>query len=50
VDVGVLRRRTSALLHAGVPLTLLLDLSEEGGPHSEERYAREGGSADWLAR
>ena len=49
VDVAVLVRRTCALLHAGVPLTLLLDLSDECGPRSQERYAAEGGDASWLA-
>ena len=50
VDVAVLVRCTTALLRAGVPLTLLLDLSDEQGPHSEERYAAEGGDAGWLLR
>lgn len=43
VDVGVLVRHTHQLLAAGVPLTLLLDLADEAGPRSHERYAAEGG-------
>ena len=50
VDVAVLVRRTSALLHAGVPLTLLLDLSDERGPCSALRYGAEGGDAGWVRR
>lgn len=37
-----------ALLAAGVPLTLLLDLALS--PRSEEIAATEGGSASWLRR
>ena len=48
VDVRVLVRRTSELLAAGVPLTLLLDLADERGPHSRTRYADEGGDARWV--
>ena len=48
LDLQVLVRRTSDLLAAGVPLTLLLDLGAADGPHSSQRYATEGGSADWL--
>lgn len=47
-DVPALVRRTHDLLAAGVPLTLLLDLAEDGGPHSREHYAREGGDLSWL--
>ena len=50
VDVAVLVRRTTDLLHAGVPLTLLLDLSDARGPRSAERYEVEGGDAAWLQR
>ena len=50
LEVGVLVRRTCALLQAGVPLTLLLDLSDERGPRSAERYGAEGGDARWLRR
>lgn len=48
VDVAVLVRRTQSLLRAGVPLTLLLDLADEDGPHSRARYAAEGGDVGWL--
>lgn len=48
VDVGVLVERTGALLQAGVPLTLLLDLGEPGGPHSAAVYAAEPGDTSWL--
>ena len=48
LDLQVLVRRTSDLLAAGVPLTLLLDLGDADGPHSSQRYTTEGGSADWL--
>jgi len=42
-----------ALLHQRVPLTLLCDLLEPGGPHSAEIMAVERGSlavdaVDWL--
>ena len=49
VDVPSLTRRTTALLQAGIPLTLLIDLSDPAGPHSQQVYAAEGGSANWLA-
>jgi len=49
VDVGVLVRRTTALLNAGVPLTLLLDLAEPLGPDSAGRFTSEGGDVTWLA-
>lgn len=48
LDLQVLVRRTSDLLAAGVPLTLLIDLGDADGPHSSQRYVTEGGSADWL--
>jgi hypothetical protein len=47
VDVAVLVRRTHALLAAGVPLTLLIDLGDEAGPHSQAHYEAEGGDACW---
>ena len=50
LDLPVLTHRTSQLLREHVPLTLLIDLAEAGGPRSEVRYAQEGGNADWLAR
>ncbi len=40
--------RTSALLAAHVPLTLLLDLADPSGPHSRDLLAEEPGDADWL--
>lgn len=49
VDVAVLVRRTTALLGAGVPLTLLLDLAEPFGPDSAGRFTSEGGDVTWLA-
>lgn len=48
VDVPTLVRRTSALLHAGVPLTLLLDLSEPAGPASRSYYRAEWAATDWI--
>jgi hypothetical protein len=48
VDVAVLVRRTEALLRAGVPLSLLLDLADEDGPRSHTHYLAEGGDAGWL--
>lgn len=48
LDVTALVRRTEALLRAGVPLSLLLDLADEGGTHSRARYTDEGGDAAWL--
>jgi hypothetical protein len=47
-DIAGLVRRTSALLAAGVPLTLLLDLADEAGPRSHDRYAAEGGDLSWV--
>ena len=49
-DVPALVRRTHDLLASGVPLTLLLDLAEDGGPHSRQHYVSEGGDAGWLPR
>ena len=50
VDVGVLVRRTQQLLAAGVPLTLLIDLSDPEGPHSALRFASEQADLDWVPR
>ena len=47
-DVAVLVRRTSALIAAGVPLTLLLDLGEPTGPHSAERFVDEPADVGWV--
>jgi hypothetical protein len=47
-EVAGLVRRTQALLAAGVPLTLLLDLADEAGPRSSARYAVEGGDLSWV--
>jgi hypothetical protein len=49
LDVGVLVRRTHDLLAAGVPLTLLLDLAEDDGPRSQQRYAEEPPELSWLS-
>jgi hypothetical protein len=49
VDVSRLVRRTEALLAAGVPLTLLLDLAEPLGPRSAVLLREEGGDASWLS-
>ena len=49
LDLPAMRERTAALLRAGVPLTLLLDLAAEPGPDSAAVYASEGGDARiWL--
>ena len=48
VDLPLLARRASALLEAGVPLTLLIDLSDPSGPRSHDVYASELGDAAWL--
>jgi len=48
LDLPALTHRTADLLRDHVPLTLLMDLVETGGPRSEVRYADEGGNADWL--
>jgi hypothetical protein len=41
LDVDALVRRTEALLAAGVPLSLLLDLASPTGPDSKALYATE---------
>ena len=48
LDVSVLVRRTQDLLASRVPLTLLIDLAEEAGPRSRQRYADEPAELDWL--
>jgi hypothetical protein len=45
-----LARRTTALLAAHVPLSLLLDLADPAGPRSDELLRTEPGAADWLPR
>jgi len=40
--------RAAALLAAHVPLSLLLDLVDPSGPHSDDLMAAEPGTADWL--
>lgn len=50
LDLPLLTHRTADLLREHVPLTLLLDLADEGDPRSAVRYADEGGDADWLKR
>ena len=49
VDLPLLARRASALLVAGVPLSLLIDLSEPSGPRSHDVYASELADMAWLA-
>ncbi len=41
LDVDAMIRRTEALLAAGIPLSLLLDLAEPAGPDSRALYATE---------
>ena len=48
VDLPLLARRASALLVAGVPLSLLIDLSEPGGPRSHDVYVSEVADTAWL--
>jgi hypothetical protein len=48
VDAAPSTSRGMALLAAGVPLTLLLDLAM--APQSVEIAAAEGGGASWLRR
>lgn len=48
VDLPGLTRRTARLLEAGVPLSLLIDLTDPAGPPSQRAYAEEGGSTDWI--
>ncbi len=48
VDLPSLSRRTTALLEAGVPLTLLIDLTDPAGPRSQQAYTDEGGVTDWI--
>lgn len=49
VDLPLLARRASALLEAGVPLTLLIDLSNPAGPRSREVYESEWADTAWVA-
>lgn len=49
-DADALATRTQALLASHVPLTLLLDLADPGGPHSADLMWNEAGAADWLPR
>ena len=48
VDLPLLARRVSALLEAGVPLTLVMDLSDPSGPRSRDMYANEAADLTWL--
>ena len=48
VELDLLVRRTSALLRAGIPLTLLLDLADPAGPDSAGRFASETADLSWL--
>ena len=48
VDLPLLARRASRLLAAGVPLTLLIDLSDPAGPRSHDMYESEQADLDWL--
>lgn len=41
-------QRASLLLEAGVPLTLLMDLADPAGPHSQDVYAAEPPDLSWL--
>ncbi len=42
--------RTRALLSAGVPLTLLLDLADPAGPDSAGHFDNEPADLSWLRR
>ena len=42
LDVEALVRRTEAMLAAGIPLSLLMDLASPTGPDSRALYASEG--------
>ena len=48
VDLPLLAQRASALLEAGVPLSLLIDLSEPSGPRSREVYESERADLGWV--
>jgi len=59
LHLPVLAQLTMWLLHERIPLTLLLDLSEPGGPNSTALLLAEGGAdltgglcadIDWAAR
>ncbi|HEU0101290.1 MAG TPA: hypothetical protein VFR07_03145 [Mycobacteriales bacterium] len=47
-DGDALAARTGQLLAAHVPLSLLLDLSDPGGPHSRDLFDAEPEAASWL--
>ncbi len=49
-EQDALAGRTEAMLAAHVPLTLLLDLADPDGPHSDDLLHDEPGSSDWLRR
>lgn len=42
--------RTGALLRAGVPLSLLMDLADPAGPRSAELLLTERANGDWVRR
>ena len=48
LDIEGLVRRTNELLAAGVPLTLLMDLTDPAGPHSQALFTQEAGDLSWL--
>lgn len=48
LDIEGLVRRTNDLLAAGVPLTLLMDLTDPAGPHSQALFTDEVGDLSWL--
>ena len=41
-------RDVPALLAAHVPLSLLLDIADPSGPHSDDLLVAEPGCSDWL--
>lgn len=49
-ELAFLAGRTRSLLHAGVPLSLLLDLADPAGPDSSAVYAAEPADTAWLSR
>jgi hypothetical protein len=48
VDLTVYTHSASALLAAGIPMSLIIDLAEPAGPRSHDVYVAEPADLAWL--